>query len=150
MVKYRSSIIVPFARERVWKLMSDWTNLSKWDTNITKSHLAKQESPNATGLGTKYDCAFALNGLEIAVDYECIKFEPSNVCHFVGLARFFKSQDSLEFETVADGTKLTAEFNLCFRGLLSPFSFAMNGSMQKIGPVVMEEINKFVEEQLHN
>ncbi|CAN8065830.1 unnamed protein product [Agarophyton chilense] len=148
MVKYRSSVIVPYARDRVWKLMSDWTNLSKWDVNITKSQLAASESTDAQGEGTKYECAFSLNGKPIDVDYTCVKFDEPNICQFVGLAKLFRSQDSLEFESKDDETKITAEFDLAFRGLLSPFSFVMNGAMQKTGPIVMEDIKKFVTEQL--
>ncbi|PXF43661.1 hypothetical protein BWQ96_06566 [Gracilariopsis chorda] len=148
MVKYRASIVVPYAQERVWKLMSDWTNLAKWDINITKSVLAESEQPGACGEGTKYDCAFSLNGSEIPVNYNCIKYDEPRTCQFLGLAKLFRSQDTLEFEKEGEGTKLTAEFNLAFRGLLYPFSFLMNGAMQKTGPIVMDDIQKFVDEEL--
>ncbi|KAI0558669.1 START-like protein [Gracilaria domingensis] len=130
--------------------MSDWTNLAKWDVNITKSELAASEPADARGEGTKYDCAFSLQGSDIEVDYTCVKYEEPDLCQFVGLAKLFRSQDTLEFESKDDGTKITAEFNLTFRGLLSPFSFVMNGAMQKTGPIVMDDIKKFVTAQLED
>lgn len=150
MVKYSSSVIVPFARERVWKLMSDWTNLAAWDLNITKSVRAAGQKPDQVGVGTKYDCAFSANGMEnVKVDYECVLFDEPNKARFVGLARLFRSVDTIQCEDAANGaTKITAEFNLAFRGLLAPLSFLMNGAMQSTGPVVMKDIHKFVEEQL--
>lgn len=150
MVKYSSSVVVPFARERVWKLMSDWTNLSAWDVNITKSALSPDHTPGPPAVGTKYVCEFSANGMEnVKVDYECVLFDPPARCQYVGLARFFRSVDSVQCDPEGDAsTKITAEFNLSFRGLLSPFSFLMNGAMQSTGPLVMKDIEKFVAEQL--
>lgn len=150
MVKYSSSIVVPYARDRVWKLMSDWTNLAAWDVNIKKSELASTEAAGATGLGTRYDCAFSTGGSSMDVDYECIRFDAPNRAEFRGIATLFKSTDSIACEEVNEGTKITAEFNLAFRGVLSPLSFVMNSTMQKTGPIVMKDIEKFVGQQLGN
>lgn len=129
--------------------MSDWTNLAAWDLNITKSELASEQSSSKIGLGTKYNCAFSLNGKEIPVDYECIRYDAPKLAQFRGIASLFESKDTIECESTSDGqTKLTAEFNLSFRGLLSPLSFVMNGKMQKTGPIVMDDIEKFVGKQL--
>lgn len=130
--------------------MSDWTNLSIWDLNITKSVLAADQKPGQVGLGTKYDCEFSANGMEnVKVAYECVQFEAPQKCRYIGLAQLFKSVDTVECVAEGDNaTKITAEFNLSFRGLLSPFSFVMNGAMQKTGPIVMKDIEKFVSEKL--
>lgn len=130
--------------------MSDWTNLAVWDINITKSVLADDQKPNQVGIGTKYDCEFSANGMEnVKVDYECVYFDAPTKAQYVGLARLFRSVDTVECEAEGENTtKLTAEFNLSFRGLLSPFSFLMNGAMQKTGPIVMKDIEKFLTERL--
>lgn len=150
MVKYAGSVVVPFARERVWKLMSDWTNLAAWDLNITHSALAAGQPPGAAGVGTKYDVLFSANGLKnVKVSYTCTAFDPPERCQYLGLATLFRSQDSVACEALPDGqTKITAEFNLSFRSVLAPLSFLMNGAMQETGPVVMKDIEKFVTEQL--
>lgn len=150
MVKYSSSVIVPFARERVWKLMSDWTYLSAWDVNISKSQLSSGQKAGQVGVGTKYYCEFSANGMsDVPVNYECMVFDAPNKCQYVGLAKLFKSVDTVECAPEGDNaTKITASFNLSFRGLLSPFSFVMNGAMQKTGPVVMQDIEKFVATKL--
>lgn len=131
--------------------MSDWTNVPSWDLNITKCTLAEGQSPGTIGKGTHYDCLFSNNNMkDVKVDYECIVFDPPHKCSYVGLAKLFRSQDSIGCESVDDdtATKITAEFNLSFRGLLSPFSFVMNSAMQKTGPAVMDEIKKFVDKEL--
>lgn len=150
MVKYSSSVIVPFARERVWNLLSDWTYLSAWDVNISKSELSSEQKNEQVGVGTKYYCEFSANGMrDVPVNYECVAFDAPNKCQYVGLANLFKSVDTIEFAPEGDNaTKITASFNLSFRGLLSPFSFVMNGPMQKTGPVVMKDMEKFVEAKL--
>lgn len=153
MVRYSNSIIVPFARERVWRVMADWRNLSAWDTNITRSELSPEEKPDAMGKGTKYDCAFKAGPTELSVDYTCIQFDPPFYCEYEGYAKLFKSNDSIRLEDVPgleNSTKLTATFNLEFRGPLNPVSFTLDGSMQKTGPKVMDEISKVVHEKLGN
>lgn len=151
MVRYSSSIIVPFARDRVWKLMADWRNLSAWDTNITRSELGKAEAVDAMGKGTKYDCAFKAGPTELSVDYTCVQFDPPYYCEYEGYAKLFKSKDSIRLEDVPEdpgATKLTATFNLEFRGPLNPASSLLDGSMQKTGPKVMDEIRSFVTNKL--
>lgn len=149
MVRYTSSIIIPYARDRVFATMSDWRNISVWDMNITKSELSEGQKPAQTGLGTKYNCAFSVGGRDLDVDYECIKYEEPNVAKFLGLASLFRSEDTVVCEPHEENsTKLTMDFNLRFRGILSPLSFALDGAMQKTGPLVMKDIKNFLDEQL--
>lgn len=151
MVRYISSVTVPFPRQRVWALMSDWTNVPSWDLNITKCTLAEGQPPGSIGKGIHYDCLFSSSSMkDIEVDYECVVYDPPHKCSYVGLAKLLRSQDSIACESVDNdtATKITAEFNLDFRGLLSPFSFVMNGAMQKTCPAVMDEIKKFVGKEL--
>lgn len=151
MVRYASSITVPFPRERVWALMSDWRNLATWDVNVTKSVLAAGQAENARGVGTKYDCLFRSSPeqKEMKVDYTCTLYNEPSECKYEGLAGLFRSNDAIECEAVDDhSTKVTAEFNLVFRGILSPFSFVMNGVMQKTGPIVMKDMDEFIKKEL--
>lgn len=139
---------MPFAREKVFALMSDWRNLQHWDMNIVKSDYAEPDSDYTNGVGTKYDCAFKVGDrAPIDVAYECIRYDTPQFCKYQGMATLFKSFDSIQCDVVADSadkTEITAEFNLDFRGLLSPFSFVMNGQMQNTGPLIMKDIEKFV------
>lgn len=87
---------------------------------------------------------------DVQVDYECVEYDEPHKCTHVGLAKLFRSEDAITCEPVDNGTgtKITGEFNLSFRGLLSPLSFIMDSAMQKTGPIVMEEIEKFVKKEL--
>lgn len=117
--------------------------------NISKSELSEGQKPDQTGLGTKYDCAFTVGGKDLAVDYECINYETPNTAKFLGLASMFRSEDSVTCETHDEhSTKLTMEFNLKFRGILTPLSFVLDGTMQKTGPLVMKDIKNFLDEHL--
>lgn len=153
MVRYTNSIIVPFARERVFSLMSDWRNLSSWDTNIVRSELSKHQKVEhqTIGVGTKYDCAFKVGSYQMPVDYTCTQYDTNVFCQYEGYTTLFKSLDFIHCDDVPDqvgSTKITASFSLAFRGPLSPLSFLLNSSMQKTGPVVMKEIDTFVRRQL--
>lgn len=129
--------------------MADWSNLAVWDLNISKSVLSAGQKVGTMGVGTTYDCAFNAGGREMDVIYECTKFEAPNNAQFVGMATLFRSEDSIECEEVSTNeTKITAEFNLKFRGILSPISGLLNGAMQKAGPVVMKDIEGFVGKEL--
>lgn len=149
MVRYVGKVIVPYTRERVFELMSDWRNIEVWDMNIVKSNLAEGHTDPSKGLGTRYDCQFKIGDKDpIGVAYECIKYNAPVECEFQGLATLFKSKDCVKCEKKGDGTEITADFNLDFRGLLSPFSFIMNGTMQKTGPIIMKDIEQFVNSSL--
>lgn len=153
MVRYNGTITLPYPRAQVWRVMSDWTNLAAWDINITRSErVAGQPSPD--GVGTKFSCTFNANGHSSDVDYACVRFDKQSCAQFVGTATLagpvgFRSQDTLAFrDGETDGTtELSAEFDLKFRGLFSPLSFVMAGSMKETGPIVMRDIEKFVAEQ---
>lgn len=150
MVRYIASVIVPYPRSKVFPLLADWRNLAIWDLNITSSVYSPDQSNPTPGVGTRYDVRFSANGLkDVPVDYVCTEYVSPERCSYTGIARFFKSQDSIVCEDAEDGnTKVTAEFNLGFRGILAPLSFVMNGAMQSTGPIVMKDIEKFVKERL--
>lgn len=150
MVRYRSSVVVPYVREKVWKLMSDWRNLAIWDVNIKKSQLAEDQT-GPIGMGTKYDCTFSMGSYDMDVNYECVLFDAPRKCQHLGFATLFRSRDTIECEPVvgdADKTRITAEFDLSFRSVLAPLSFVMKGAMDKTGPVVMKDIEQFVQKRL--
>jgi Polyketide cyclase / dehydrase and lipid transport len=155
MVRYNGSITVPYARARVWKLMADWTNLEKWDLNISRSERLSGQ-PTADGVGTKFSCTFDLNGKKSEVDYTCVKYdaEKMDVAQFSGLAALaplvgVRSQDTLSFrDAEGGGTVIDAEFDLTFRGLFTPLSFVMGSSMKETGPKVMTEMDTFVAKEL--
>lgn len=151
MVRFIGSVIVPYSRDRVFTLMSDWTNLKIWDINIIKSDLSPNQS-QTSGKGTRYDCAFKVgNRAPIDVAYECVSFTDNTEARFLGLATLFRSEDAVSVADVPGQpghTNLTAEFNLSFRGLLSPLSFVMQGQMDKTGPIVMKDIETFVTDNL--
>lgn len=150
MVNFTASITVPYARQRVWPVLSDWTNLSRWDINIKTSTLAAEEASDAPQKeGTCYDCTFAMGQNIIPVAYKCVRMQPMSECQFQGLARLFRSVDTLSFEEMGDAqTRVTASFELNFRGLLAPFSFVMGGAMRDTGPIVMKDIAKFLDDEL--
>ena len=148
MVCYTGSIVVPFARKRVFELMGDWTNLCKWDTLITSSVAASPET--VPGVGAKYDATFDLRGRPLPVDYICTKYDPPTYAEFEATASMFKSRDWVRCEDTeqADHTKVTASFDLSFRGILAPFSFLMDKAMQKTGPLVIKDIGTFLHDNL--
>lgn len=153
MVKYNGSVTVPFARARVSKLLSDWTNLAAWDMNITRSERIAGQ-PGEDGVGTRFSCTFELNGRASEVDYRCVALDRGALARFAGTTSLgpgvgVRTQDTLAFRDAPDGgTIVDAEFDLRFRGLLTPLSFLMNGTMQETGPVVMKDIDAFVKKEL--
>lgn len=155
MVRYNGSLTVPYPRARVWKLMADWTNLAAWDTNIVRSERVAGQPPE-DGVGTKFDCTFDLNGKKSQVDYTCVKYDPvkMDTAQFVGLSSLYpgvgvRSQDTVSLRDAAGGgTIIDAEFDLKFKGLLTPLSFVMGSSMAETGPKVMKEIDAFVTKEL--
>lgn len=152
MVRYTGKVVVPYARSRVWSLMSDWTQLQAWDVNITRSERVAGQT-TGDGEGTKFDCTFSLNGKESQVDYVCQEWAPENECAFEGVASIaplvnVRSQDRLQFRDVDGGTEVEASFDLKFTGALRLFSFVMGGEMASTGPKVMKDIDGFVREKL--
>lgn len=152
MVVYTGKVVVPFAKPRVWALMSDWTNLAAWDMNITRS---EREAGQAEGdaVDTRFDCTFSLNGRVSQVAYVCREWAAGETCAFEGVARLaplvgVRSRDRIVCREVEGGTEVEASFDLKLMGLLRPLSFVMGSEMATTGPKVMKDIDSFVREKL--
>lgn len=107
--------------------MSDWTNLAKWDLNITRSERVGPAA--ADGVGAQFSCTFDLKGKQSQVDYGCVQFDEGEVAQFVGTTSLgpgvgIRTQDTVALrDAPGSGTVIDAEFDLRFRGLLTPLSF---------------------------
>jgi hypothetical protein len=109
--------------------------------------------PTPDRVGTKFSCTFNLKGQHSEVDYTIRKYDAvaKDVAQFEGFTSRLHSVDTLSFADVPgkpDHTELTASFELNLRGILSPFSFLMNGAMQTTCASVVKEIETFIAAKL--
>jgi hypothetical protein len=147
--------IPPFLLSSMWPsdfALQNRTNVQHWDLNIIRSERVP-EQPTPDRVGTKFSCTFDLKGRHSEVDYTIIKYnaEAKDLAQFEGLTSRLHSTDTLAFADVSDRpnhTELTASFDLNLRGVLSPFSFLMNSTMQSTCANVMKEMEKFIKIRL--
>jgi hypothetical protein len=150
MVQFRQKLVVPYARSRVFALMSDWTKSSKWDNNLTTS-VRKPDQPTPDRVGTKFDCIFELSGKASDVDYTIIAFEEGKIAQFEGFTDRLRSCDTLRFADAPGNprhTEVDANFDLTLRGFIRPLSFLMQGPMNSTCAVVMQKMETFIHEEL--
>lgn len=147
MVRYSGTIKTAHNRARVWELISDWSNLALWDMNV-KANTPRAGTPTS-GVGAEWDCKFEFNGTKTDARYRCVEWDAERRAVFEASSTFVRSRDTIEVADVpGGGTAVTAEFQLYLRGILSPFSFVLNGAMQDTCPKVMKDLTAFIEERL--
>jgi hypothetical protein len=150
MVNFTGKLVVPYPRQRVWDLMSNWANVVHWDSNLTSS-IRTPDQPKPDRVGTKYSCIFDLNGTKSDVDYTVIAFEDKKLAQFEGFTNRLRSCDTLAFADASDAlnsTQITANFDISLRGILRPLSFLMNGAMQSTCAAVMTKMEKYIHAEL--
>lgn len=150
MVRYRATINVAHSTDKVWKLLSNWTNLALWDINVKEMIPIEAEGVPKAGVGAMWDCKFEFNGRKTDAKYRCVEYTEPTKAIFEASSPFVRSKDTLQIKQGADAnsSQVTMQFELYLRGLLSPLSFLLDGAMQSTCPQVMKDLEGFVDEQL--
>lgn len=135
MVKIEASVMIDRSVEDVWKYMTDWDNISKWDPGILET---KQTSSGPLGLGTTLQMRSPNRWARVSkgrvVEYQSNR---KFTLEFTSPRMIEGTMDSAIFESVEGKTKLTRVFDLKFSGfykLLGPL--VTRGAEREVGATV--------------
>lgn len=150
MVRYRGTIYVCHEPDKVWKLLSDWGRLPQWDSNAVQMTPRSSENGQfALGIGALWDCRFDCDGRRVDARYRCVEWDRVGLrAVFEATSTFIRTRDTLEIIQAPGGCQVSMQFELYYRNILAPLSFTLDTKMQRACPRIMNDLQKYVEEQL--
>jgi len=104
MMELISSIVIHRPVEEVFSYMTDVKNFSNWMSELVE---AKQTSKGSVGVGTTASAVANVLGRRVENIQEITKYEANSTFAFKATSGPVKTEDEFNFESVADGTKVT-------------------------------------------
>lgn len=116
MIHLKEIVEVPRPRADAFAYVADFTTTKEWDPGI--SH-AEQLSGDGPGLDCRYQVTAVFNGNERRLTYVTEVYEPPACVVFRGGDHRFESVDTISFETIENGTRITYAADFRMKGLLA-------------------------------
>ena len=110
--------------------VGDFANIEKWDPGVNRSVKA---SPGETAVGTTYDLTLNYNGRTMPMTYTVTEYEPGRRIVLEGEGDRVKAIDTISFEPIPTGTRVTYEADLALTGIARIFQPFMKGRFEAIG-----------------
>lgn len=135
-------------RASVFRLMSDWANITKWDPNTLAG---TKTTPGAVGVGTKYDLRTVFKGTESDIKYEIVAYDEPNKVVLMGENDTVTAQDTITFRDGAESGQTTVHYvaDIRLKGLLWFGTMFVAGSLKELGVDAKNGLEKAVADGLH-
>ncbi len=130
MIRLTETANTTLSPEQAFEHVGDFSNIEKWDPGVVAS---AKRADGPTDVGTVYDLDLSYGGRRMEMDYTVTDYSPGRRIVLKGEGRVVVAIDTIEFEPIEDGTKVTYTADLGLRGfarVLQPF---MKGRFAAIG-----------------
>ena len=125
MIRAENSVVIDRPLEEVWKFMSDFGNVPKWNTRVLE---VRQTPEGPIGMGTNFQFTTRFLGQRIT-DLRITEWEPTRKFAFESTSRVLKgSKASYAMEPAEGKTRLTVAGEVELRGfwrLIEPIMMRM-------------------------
>jgi|GEM_PF-2397434 uncharacterized protein YndB with AHSA1/START domain len=136
MVKIVASVLIDRPAEAAWKLITDLSKLTKWDTSVSE---AKWTSAGPIGVGATCDLTVQVMG-KMTVSQRVIEYEPNRKFSLEFTSGPAKgSIVTFSMETIEGKTRFTSSNDLKY-----------NGFYKLLAPFVTRTLNKSVVDTVYN
>lgn len=130
MIHLEEIIEVPTDSATAFAHVADFTTSAQWDPGVSHAH---QLSGDGSGLGSRYQITAVFNGKERYLVYETEAHQPPDRVVFRGGDARFESVDTITFQTVETGTRITYAADFRMKGLLVVLEPLLRGRFQEVG-----------------
>jgi carbon monoxide dehydrogenase subunit G len=115
MAHYTASVETPRPLDEVFAYLSDFSTTEAWDPGVVE---AKRVNGAAIGEGTEFRLVAKFLGRANELTYRIVEYDPPRTVTFRGESSTVVSQDTITFEKLAEGTRVTYDADLALKGML--------------------------------
>ena len=107
MGKFAFGVFINHSQQEVFDFLSDPANLSKWSSAFELAHWTSTDAP---GVGATYQCLLKFYRKAATQKVETTEYAVNKKISYESEAtRIAQAKVSIQFESVADGTKITSQ-----------------------------------------
>ena len=129
MINVEVSMVINRPVADVFAFVANLENLPKWDTDFQE---AKRLTSTPDGVGATYQCLLKISGKGATQKVETTEYAVNKkITYESEPTRIAKARVSIQFESVAEGTKITSLLQPEFYGLFRFFEPMMAGLIRK-------------------
>jgi uncharacterized membrane protein len=129
MINVEVGMVINHPIEDVFAFVANLENLPKWDTDFQE---AKRVASTPDGVGATYQCVLKYTGKNATQKVETTEYAVNKkITYESEPTRIAKARISIQFESVAEGTKITSLRQPEFYGLFRFFEPMMAGVIRK-------------------
>ena len=143
MIRLTETATTTLTIEEAFSAVGDFANIQEWDPGVTAS-IKTSDMP--TGVGTVYDMDLSYAGRAMKMQYRITALEPGRRVALEGSGGMVKAIDSIEFDSIAGGTKVTYTADLGLRGIARLAEPFMKSRFAEIGRSAGEGLRTFLAE----
>ena len=115
MARYRASIDTAWTADDAFAYLSDFSTSAEWDPGVVD---ARRLDRGKLGEGSEFHLVAEFMGRKTPLTYRITEYDPPRAVTFVGENATVVSHDSITFETIPTGTRITYDADLRLRGAL--------------------------------
>ena len=127
MTRLREQIITPAPIEQAFSYTADFDNIENWDPGIAES---QKIGDGRIGQGTQFDLLVAFGTRRTPMVYTITEYDAPRRVVLVGEGSNLTAIDEITFAEVPEGTAVTYQADLAFKGLMK-FAAPFLGSVLK-------------------
>jgi len=114
MPRYITVINSTWNVDQAFAFMSDFSNAARWDPGVLS---ARRLDAGEVRIGSSFDLTVAFAGRKMALRYTVRSLKVPNEVVFVASTSRLESVDTLTFEQLGDGCRMTYDADLKLKGL---------------------------------
>lgn len=138
MVSVTRTFTVSTPMEKVVEYLSDFGHAEQWDPG-TKTCL--RVDSGEVREGSSWSNVSEFRGKETSLNYRLVKLHPQRLV-FEGTNKQATSTDDMNFSPAGDGTSITYEARIAFRGVLKLVGWVAQGQFNKLGDETAEQMTR--------
>jgi hypothetical protein len=114
MARYVTKIESRLTPDEAFAYLADFSNARFWDPSVSSAR-AEQDGP--TGLGSTYALVSKFAGRDVALKYEIVEYDAPRQVVLQAVQPTFTSRDAITVERSGEGSTVTYDARLVFRGV---------------------------------
>jgi hypothetical protein len=142
---YRATVDTERSRDEVFAYLSDFSTTKEWDPGVVEA--ARLSGPEVRK-GSSFSLIARFLGRNTQLTYVIVEFEPPHLVVFLGENATVISRDTIRFDSVGEGTRITYEAELTLKGSLRLADPLLALAFKRVGDRALAGMNRALQRPL--
>jgi uncharacterized protein YndB with AHSA1/START domain len=129
MPSIRRTVIAATPLQTVFGYLADFANAEEWDAGTVSCRRLSGDG----GVGTTYENVSSFRGRETTLTYTVVEYVDDQRLVLRGENKTVTAVDTMTFEAVGEGTRVTYNADFTFKGLAALLTPFVKGPLNKLG-----------------